>query len=716
MAIRLSGLTSGIDTESIVGALMSAQSLKKTKVENQKTKMEWTQTKWQELNKKLYSLYTDKISKLQLQSSYMTKKASVSDESVAKVTANTNAVNGSYTLEVQNIATAQYLTGAKIGAKSASAKLSKIDPSLVNKEIAIKVGKKTTKMTVTEDTTISDFVSKLKDAGLNANYDTTQQRFFISSKESGLNSAFSITTTAVSQEELDGQQAVRDAVGYSSMSKKNKAAVDSALTTLRTSGVDTEKYNKALESLGKLVYETKAAETKSDVNTYFEAKLYSENYATYEAEAKEALKAEYSDEDGNITDQAAYDEAVAAKAAKDTVAFAKEQMSSNEEIKAQIEEANITGITEDEINALDSAAIDKYYADGVEAIAGTSSYALEDIKTDIEDEVRAYASVSSRSESLATSALTGLGLADIAVSADGVTTVNGGVNDKTNTSMPSGMALIAASDSKILLNGAELTSSSSTVSANGLSIELTGYTEKDKPITFSVTNDVDSVYNMIKDALKEYNEVVKEMYTLYNAPSARGYDPLTSEEKEAMTEEDIELWENKIKDSLLRNDTTLNSIMSGMRNAMMTQIQFEGKNYSLASFGIMTSTDYTEGGQYHIYGDSDDSVYADYEDKLKTALEQDPNTVVNVLSKIFGNVRQTMSDKMAPSKVSSAMTFYSDIKMKNDIKSYEEEIEEWEDKLAAMEDSYYEKFTAMETAMAKLQSQQSALSGLFGGM
>ena len=47
MAIRMSGLSSGLDTEAIVGALMSAQSLKKTKLTQQKTKLEWKQTKWQ---------------------------------------------------------------------------------------------------------------------------------------------------------------------------------------------------------------------------------------------------------------------------------------------------------------------------------------------------------------------------------------------------------------------------------------------------------------------------------------------------------------------------------------------------------------------------------------------------------------------------------------------------------------------------------------------
>ena len=70
---------------------------------------------------------------------------------------------------------------------------------------------------------------------------------------------------------------------------------------------------------------------------------------------------------------------------------------------------------------------------------------------------------------------------------------------------------------------------------------------------------------------------------------------------------------------------------------------------------------------------------------------------------------------MAGSKVSSALTFYNDIKMKEDVRDYEEQIKDWEDRLASMEDAYYSKFTAMEKALAQLQSQQSSLASLFGG-
>ena len=753
MAIRMSGLSSGLDTEAIVGALMSVQSLKKTKLTQAKTKLEWTQTKWKELNTKLCKLYSEQVSKLQLQTSYMTKKATSSDETKAKITATSKAVNGNYTMEIKNIATSQYLTGSKINADKGSTKMVDLDSTLLNKEVEVKVGDKTTKFTIAEDTTLDDFTNQLKKAGLNANFDTNQKRLFISSKDSGLANAFSITTSGVSDTEVAAKKNLRDAVDYSSMTSANKKIVDEAMKKLETSGVDTAEYQEALDSIAEASLRTRTAKTEAAASTYVKAKLYSENYASYEEKAKDSLKSTYFTEDGEVKDELKtkyaeefniytqeekeklgvadmsqeeyvnwranqlYDQAVAKQADSDTTSFVNKQISSDEETKLAVKEVAYAGKTADEIQALDSKALKKYYGTGdaadasnISAIEGTSAFSADSIKNDISGVVSDYASVTDRTYALNGSALAGIGLADIKVDDAGNVTVNGNADG----SLPSGMALIKASDSEILLNGATMTSSSSTVSVNGLSIDLTGLTKAGEPITFSVASDTDAVYNTIKNFFTEYNSLMKEMNELYNADTAKGYEPLTSEQKKEMTDDDVKLWEDKIKASLLRGDSSLGTVRSAMRNTMMSQVTYNGKTYSLASFGICTSTDYTEGGLYHIYGDADDSVYADKDDKLKKALEEDPDAVVNVLSDIFGKLRTTMSDKMAGSKVSSSMTFYSDIKMKDDIKNYEKQIKEWETKLADMEDSYYSKFTAMETALAKLQSQQSSLSGLFG--
>ncbi len=714
MGIRMSGLSSGMDTEAIVKELMSAQSLKKNKVVKAKTKLEWTQTKWADLNTKLTGLYNNFVTKMQLSTAYRTKKTTISDTSKASVSAKTNAVNGSYTMEVKNIATAQYLTGAKIDA-SATDKLVDLDSSLLNKEISITTGGTTTKFAVTADTTLKDFTSALQNAGLNASFDDAQKRIFISSKDSGVANTFSISTSGLSNAEVTARGALCEAAGYSNMSNTNKASFDEAMQALQTSGVGTDDYNKALDTIAKLSYDTKKASADTAAETYVKAKLYSEKYSEYEEKARESLKNTYLDDDGNLKTgktQEDYDKAVAKKADTDTVSYISSQLK-EDDVKLQIEEAAFSGKTEADMADFSEKAVSKYYSSGVKAFTGMDGVDEDSEKTRMAAYTEKYASVTDRNEALSSSALTSLGLADISVDADGKVTVNGGANDSTNTSIPTGMALIEGSDSKIILNGAELTSSSSVVSANGLEISLTGVTKENESVTFSVTTDTDAIYDSVKSFLKEYNSVMKEMNMLYNADSAKGYEPLTSQEKEAMSDDEVKEWETKIKNSLLRSDSTLGSIINAMRSAMQTTVEYDGGTYALSSLGIMTSTDYTEGGLLHIYGDPDDSVYSAKDDKLKKALEENPDVVIATLTGVFGNLRQTMSDKMAGSKYSSSMSFYNDIKMKSDVKDYESDIKDWEDKLAEMEDAYYSKFTAMETALAKLQSQQSTMSGLF---
>lgn len=684
MPIRISGLTSGLDTDAIVQELMSAQSLKKTKVVKAKTKLEWKQAKWADLNTKLTNLYNNFVSKMQLSSSYKTKKANVSDDSKAKVTAGVNAVNGNYTMEVKNVATTQYLTGAVIGAASGNTKLSALDPDLVGEELTIKTASGTKKLTIDKNTTINTFTKALQDAGLNASYDVDQKRLFISSKETGLKNAFSITGSADAFEKKS--DLLKD-LDYANMSSGNKQIVDQAVASLSMQkSTDTDKYDAALDSLAQASYAHKNSAATQAATTYVKAKLYDEKYQELVTAGTDAEQAD-----------------------KDAAEWADQQIG-EETSKQNILGYVANGIGEAELDALGTEAKEKYRVVSSDAMDGVDQTT---IRAAIASAASDYVSASSQTDAAAggSKALRALGLTDIP--ADIPLDANGKV-DKTALGAPAGMELIAASDSEILLNGASLTSSTSTVSANGLSIELIGKTKEDEPITFSVTNDVDGVYDSIKGFLKEYNEVMKEMNSLYNAESAKGYEPLTSEEKEAMTDEDVKLWEDKVKGSLLRGDSTLSGIMQSMRSAMMGTVSYNGKSYALSSFGIMTSTNYQEGGMLHIYGDPEDSVYSAENDKLKKALTEDPDAVVKTLTDIFGNLRKTMFQKMAGSQTSSALTFYEDIKMKDDLKQYDKDIKSWENKLADIEDSYYKKFTAMETAMAKLQSQQNSLAGLFG--
>ena len=191
-------------------------------------------------------------------------------------------------------------------------------------------------------------------------------------------------------------------------------------------------------------------------------------------------------------------------------------------------------------------------------------------------------------------------------------------------------------------------------------------------------------------------------------------DCLTDEEEEAMSEEDVEKWNDKIKGALLRRDSSLGSLLSGMKSAISSSVTIDGTKYSLSSFGITTSSDYTERGLLHIWGDSEDDTYSSEKDKLKTALENDPENTGKALSSLFSNLYESLNEKTkAIDGLKSAMKFYNDKQLSTELTRYEEDINDWTDKLSDLEDRYYDQFSAMEVALSKLQNQSSTLSGFF---
>ena len=275
-------------------------------------------------------------------------------------------------------------------------------------------------------------------------------------------------------------------------------------------------------------------------------------------------------------------------------------------------------------------------------------------------------------------------------------------------------------DAVIKLNGVKYTNTTNSFSINGLNITTTGITGEDDAdaITISTTVDSQGIYDKIKDFLTEYNEIVKEMSSLYNAESAKGYEPLTDEEKDSMSDREVEKWETKIKDSLLRKDNTLNTIMSSMSIAMSKSYEVNGKKYSLANFGISTlnyfSAAENEKGSYHIDGDSDDENTSGNTDKLMAAINKDPDAVVDFMKQLTTGLYDSIDKQMKSTTLRSAYTIYNDKQMQTEYDNYTKLLKEWEKKISEKEDYYYKKFSAMETALGKLDSNSSYLSSMLG--
>ncbi len=273
-------------------------------------------------------------------------------------------------------------------------------------------------------------------------------------------------------------------------------------------------------------------------------------------------------------------------------------------------------------------------------------------------------------------------------------------------------------DAVIDLNGVEYTSSKNTFEINGMTITV--QQEISEEITLTTAEDTDEIFNMIKNFFTEYNKLINEMDGLYNADSSKGYEPLLSEEKQGLADAEIEEWEKKIKDSLLRRDSTLRNVTDAMKNALMQGATVNGKKMYLSDFGINTLGYFNaadnEKGAYHIDGDKDDPAVANNDDKLRAMIASDPATVQKFFAGLSKNLYDTLTDKMKAIKdTSSAFTVYNDKTMEKEYKDYTDRIKKEETKLNALIDNWYKKFSAMETAMAKLQSKNNAVSGMLGG-
>jgi flagellar hook-associated protein 2 len=697
MPIRMTGLTSGLDTESIVNQLMSAQRTKQTKVENKKQKLEWKQEIWKGLNTKIYGFYKDSLSKMKYSSNYATKKAAVSDSTKLTATAGTNAAAGSYKVEIKSIASAQYVTSAKLGTtkdgKTADTKTKLTDLGMASGTVLnLKVGNKSSALEIGDSTTIEDFTKFCSNAGLNATFDTKQQRFFISSKNSGSENSFELSAGKYT---INGQTAINnlnDAVGISNLTSEQKSTYDSIVYSDLASGSKISDDDKA--KLKTLAVSSADAEAKSKATELYRASL--EKTYTFSQTDIDAIEKKYKDVTDADEKSKKIEEAKAEKKKSDI-----EAQLATDDYKAKIAEKVTNGIKESDVMAagLDAADASKYefesaderknIAEGaVETAVGNYNTAIDKGITDDNSSV-----------------LEKLGLEKF----DGKTVFS----EKTDSAgNKSGMVLTKAEDTEVVYNGATLKSANTSIDVAGVTLNLLGTTAAGETVNVTVSNDTSAVYDTIKEFITEYNSILKTMNTYYDAASASSYEVLTDDQKKAMSDDEVDKWNTKIKDSLLRRDSTLSGLMSVMKTDMMgTVTASNGKTYSLANLGITTSSkNYNEGGLLHIKGDEDDDEFADSTNTLMQMLEDDPDTVKEVLSGLASNLYDSLNKKMGTTTLSSALTFYNDKEMASQLSDYKKEISNWESKLSEMEEKYYSQFSAMETALAKLQSQQNTLS------
>lgn len=287
-------------------------------------------------------------------------------------------------------------------------------------------------------------------------------------------------------------------------------------------------------------------------------------------------------------------------------------------------------------------------------------------------------------------------------------------------------------DAEITFNGAEnIISPSNTITINGITMNLTGITEDDKPITITVGTDVDGVYEKISKFLEEYNNLVDKVNGLLTQKRYYDYKPLTDAQKKEMDEKEIELWEEKAKSGLLRNDDILQRTMQNVRSAIYKE--FGGAFKLITEIGI-TTEGYTSGsvGGKLIIKDEEklrQAIANDAEGVMELLFKEGTDNEGGIVTRIYNNLMTGMEDIIKKSGTGGNANLYRSVKttilldfvteyssislLDKNISDYNNRIDDLNYALANKENYYYKKFSALETALSRMNAQSMWLTQQF---
>nr|WP_295971850.1 flagellar filament capping protein FliD [uncultured Bacillus sp.] len=668
--IRLSGLASGMDIDSIVSKMMSAKRIPLDKLKQKKQTMEWQRDGYREINTLLLD-FRSELTQMKLTTKYRSRTTTTTDESKVTATASSSAALSSFTISsVSKLATA----ATKVNKEAISKSGTKIDPKASLYNISDQFADSTFEwktgsvesetINVTSDDT-SSVSLKLTD-GMKVKIENLSD---ISVKVNG--ESYQVVTG----EPTDDNQVKIDADGNLTFNtgvsfKKNSTI---KVDYIADQKVDTFAFTK--ESNGFSL-------TRGSINSI---SSFTVNEKTYTVDSWNIMDGEtkvgtIDPTTGTISDfQIAADSTVSVTYTQNYFNF--KMGSYDEEGKQVIGNFNIQG----------SESLDQVINKVNSSDAGVSMFydSFKDQVTLIRNETGDF---NTTGEEIYISG----NFLNQVLKFDGATETGG-------------------QNAKFTLNGLETERYSNSFEINGVTLTLKKEFS-DSAATISINNDANAVFENIKGFVDKYNELIGKIQGKIQEERYRPYSPLTDAQREQLSDKQEELWEEKAKSGLLRHDSTMTSLLSSMRLDFYGSVESENISQlynQLSKIGIKTTSNYLEGGKLEIN-----------EAELKKAIENDPESVESlfrssgisdsqkgIAQRLYDTVGKTMD--ILYEKAGKSYSVYDQYTMGKQLHDIEDQIDSYEDRLEDYEDRYYSQFTAMERAIQKANSQSTYLSQYF---
>ncbi len=274
------------------------------------------------------------------------------------------------------------------------------------------------------------------------------------------------------------------------------------------------------------------------------------------------------------------------------------------------------------------------------------------------------------------------------------------------------------------VNGHEIQSAGNSVELDGTTFTYSGGEDQvGKEFTVSIGRDTSAIADVIKGFIKEYNQLIDDVYKYLDEKPEKDYYFLAEQDKEDLdlSEKQEEKWEEKAKKGLLYHDSTAMNAMSKLRTALMGAVEgLDGNTFSLSSLGLKTMTDYNQHGKFAeidekalteaIENHTDDiqKLFTDSENGIMKKFSEALNSAVGST----GDTKGTLIRKAGLSTGTSS----TDNELYNLIKRTKTNIASLTKRYENEQDRLWKRYSAMESMLGTLNSQQSSFNSYFSGM
>lgn len=306
-------------------------------------------------------------------------------------------------------------------------------------------------------------------------------------------------------------------------------------------------------------------------------------------------------------------------------------------------------------------------------------------------------------------------------------------NFLSNLGITDGAGRTKGENAQLSINGTTITKESNTFNFDGAVITLNETHTTGTPIELSFEVNKEPIKENLKEFVKKYNELIKEFNGLVKEKRNYDYKPLTSTQRKELSDDEAKNWDIKAKSGIVSGASDIQSLLTSLRKAFYEPI--EGLDISLKDIGITSSKSYLDNGKLEIDDAKlDEALENNYENVVKLFTQESDETYAKGDRSVrynetgIGNrINDILSDYVRISRDTEGKkgvfiekagivgtTLGSDL-ISKEITSFNERIADIEEYLTSRENSYYQRFAAMESALQQLQSQSNWIGQNMGG-